>query len=139
MNEKTFVDSNILIYAHDSQAGLKHTRAAAAIASLWDSRNGRLSVQVLQEFYVNVTQKIKPAMPLAAAREVVRTYSLWLESPATAVTIIRASEISQLAQLSFWDSLILASAEQDGAATLLTEDLSAGQTVVGIRVVNPLV
>ena len=78
-------------------------------------------------------------VPRAAAREVIRNYSLWIESPTSASTILRASEISELAQLSFWDSLILASAEQDHAEVLLTEDLTHGQTIAGVRIANPFV
>jgi predicted nucleic acid-binding protein len=112
MTGKVFVDSNILIYAHDAGAGAKQVEAARQLRDLWSDRNGCLSAQVLQEFYVIVTHKIKNPLDKGTAREVIRTYGLWIENPATAATILRASEIGEGSQLSFWDSMILASAEE---------------------------
>src|SRR5207253_385500 len=102
MTGPTFVDSNILIYAHDLDAGAKHQIAAERIEQLWNSGEGALSTQVLQEFYVNVTQKIKRPISRAAAREVVRDYITWVRSSTTGATVIRASEIAEVWQLSFW-------------------------------------
>jgi predicted nucleic acid-binding protein len=137
MTVKTFVDSNILLYAHDLDAGDRHRRAAACLAALWGAGGGLISTQVLQEFYVNVTRKIRSPLPAATAREVVRAYAPWVQTWITADTIVRASEIGEIWQLSFWDSLILAAAEQSEAVELLTEDLNHGQVIAGIRVVNP--
>ena len=137
MSGKVFVDSNILIYAHDKDAGTKQRQAAERLKKLWDTQLGLLSTQVLQEFYVNVTRKIKKPLRSDLAREVVRNYGLWVESPITPATVVRASEIGEIWRLSFWDSMILAAAEQDGAGELLTEDLHSGQKIAGIRVVNP--
>lgn len=136
MTDVVFVDTNILIYAHDLDAGEKREQAARALEHLWDEQTGRLSVQVLQEFYVTVTQKL--ATSRASAREVVRTYTPWVHHPTTLETILRASEIAELSKLSFWDGLIVASAEQAGATHLYTEDLNTGQSIVGVKVVNPL-
>lgn len=137
MIARTFVDSNILIYAHDLDAGYRHRRAADRLAGLWDTGAGLLSTQVLQEFYVNVTQKIKSPLSRTVAREVVRDYAPWVQSWITPETITRASEISEIWQVSFWDSMILAAAEQSEAVELLSEDLNHGQIFAGIRVVNP--
>jgi predicted nucleic acid-binding protein len=137
MTDVVFVDTNILIYAHDRDAGEKRVRAAQALERLWDEQTGRVSAQVLQEFYVTVTQKL--ATSHASAREIIRTYTPWVHHPTTPETLLRASEIAELAQLSFWDALIVASAEQTGASHLYTEDLNAGETVVGVKIVNPLV
>lgn len=137
MTDVVFVDTNILIYAHDRDAGEKRDRAAQALERLWDEQTGRLSVQVLQEFYVTVTQKLAAAR--ASAREIVRTYTPWVHYPTTPETILRASEIAELSQLSFWDALIVASAEQIGASLLYTEDLNADQSIAGVKIVNPLV
>ena len=137
MTGKVFVDTNILIYAHDKDAGAKQRRAAERLRKLWDSESGRLSTQVLQEFYVNVTRKIRKPLGLGLAREIVRNYGLWVESPISPRTIVRASEISEIWTLSFWDSLIVAAAEQDGARELLSEDLHPGQVIAGVQVVNP--
>jgi predicted nucleic acid-binding protein len=137
MIDKTFVDSNILIYAHDFDTGPKQQRAAERMTELWDARAGRLSTQVLQEFYVNVTQKIKVPISRSAAREVVRSYTPWVESWITPATVVRASEIGEIWHLSFWDGMILAAAEQVQAAQLLSEDLNHDQVIAGVRIVNP--
>jgi predicted nucleic acid-binding protein len=137
MTGKVFVDSNVLIYAHDSDAGAKQQRAAEKLRELWENGRGRLSTQVLQEFYVNATQKIKKPLGRSVAREIIRNYGLWIESAITTSTLIRASEIGEAWNLSFWDGMILAAAEQDGVGELLSEDLKHGQVIAGIRVVNP--
>jgi len=138
MSAPVFVDTNILVYAHDRDAGIKQQRAAACLKELWQSASGRLSTQVLQEFYVNVTQKIPAPVSRGLAREIVRDYAPWVHSVITPATVLRASEISDAWRLPFWDSMILAAAEQENAATLLTEDLTHGQVIAGIKVVNPL-
>ena len=137
MNGSQFIDSNILIYAHDKDAGAKQRVAAAKLAALWETGQGCLSTQVLQEFFVNVTRKIKAPLAHSVAREVVRTYAVWVNVPITAATILRATEIGEVWQLSFWDSMIIASAEENRAAKLITEDLNEGQIIAGIEIVNP--
>jgi predicted nucleic acid-binding protein len=134
---RTFVDSNILIYAHDGDAGVRHRNAANRLEELWVSGEGLLSTQVLQEFFVNVTRKIRKPLSASVAREVVRDYTPWATSPITPSTILRASEISDIWQISFWDGMIVAAAEQAGARVLLTEDLNDGQKIAGVEVVNP--
>lgn len=133
-----FVDSNILIYAHDLDAGVKRERAAAKLRELWNSGTGRLSIQVLQEFYVNATQKLATPIARSTAREIVKTYGVWVRHATTVETVTRAAEISDLARISFWDALIVASAEEVDADELLSEDLNTGQSIVGIRITNPL-
>jgi predicted nucleic acid-binding protein len=137
MTGKVFVDSNVLVYAHDGDAGVKQQQAASLLKELWESGCGRLSTQVLQEFYTNVTQKIKRPLARSVAREVIRNYGIWVEYFITPSTVVRASEISETWMLSFWDSMILAAAEQNSAEELLTEDLNHGQVIAGIQVVNP--
>jgi predicted nucleic acid-binding protein len=139
MSDVVFVDTNILVYAHDRDAGLKREKAAQALNRLWDERLGRLSVQVLQEFYVTVTKKQPTSSARASAREVVSMYAPWVHHPTTPETILRGTELAELAQVSFWDALILASAEEAGAAQLYSEDLNSGQTIAGVKIVNPLV
>ena len=138
MSDIVFVDSNILIYAHDIDAGIKQQRAEQRLRELWASGNGRLSTQVLQEFFVNVTRKLATPVAKATAREVVATYGTWIQEPTTADTIVRAADLIELAQISFWDALIVAAAEQCGARHLWSEDLSAGRKIAGITVINPL-
>lgn len=137
MTGKVFVDTNVLIYAHDADAGPKRRKSAALLKELWENRSGCLSTQVLQEFYVNTTQKIKAPLSKSAAREVIRTYVSWAESPNTPATVLRASEISETWQISFWDGMIVAAAEQSQATRLCTEDLAHGSTIAGVKVVNP--
>jgi predicted nucleic acid-binding protein len=138
MSAVAFVDSNILIYAHDLDAGVKRERAVAKLRELWDLGTGRLSVQVLQEFYVNATQKLATPIARSTAREVIQTYGVWVRHPTTVETVTRAAEISDLARISLWDALIVASAEQADADEILTEDLNDGRSIVGITVLNPL-
>jgi predicted nucleic acid-binding protein len=139
MSDVVFVDTNILVYAHDRDAGPKRERAAQALNLLWDERLGRLSVLVLQEFYVTVTKKQSTSSARASAREIVSMYAPWVQHPTTPETVLRATELAELAQVSFWDALILASAEQAGATQLYSEDLNSGQTIAGVKIVNPLV
>jgi predicted nucleic acid-binding protein len=138
MSDVVFVDTNILVYAHDADAGLKRERAAKVLQQLWDSNLGRLSVQVLQEFYINVTRKISTPVARSTAREVVDTYGAWVREPTTVKNVTRAVDLSELAQISFWDALIVASAEQAGATQLFSEDLNDGQLIAGVKIVNPL-
>jgi predicted nucleic acid-binding protein len=139
MSDVVFVDSNILIYAHDADAGIKRDRAVEKLRQLWDSGGGRMSVQVLQEFYVNVTKKLATPIAHSTAREVVSSYGAWVLEPTTPVTVTRAIDIAAVAQIQFWDALIVASAEQADATHLYSEGLNAGQTIAGVKIVNPLV
>jgi predicted nucleic acid-binding protein len=136
MNGKTFVDSNVLIYAHDADAGSKHEIARAVLWELWSQRTGALSPQVLHEFYVNVTRKIPSPLPKPTARAVVDSYIVWcLET--TPAEISAAFRIEDEAGIGFWDALIVAAARKAGALRILSEDLNAGQIISGIRIENP--
>lgn len=137
MSARQFIDTNVLIYAHDLDAGARHERAAAIVRRLWEEGTGVISVQVLQEFYVNVTQKIPHPLPLAAARGLIDAYRAWQLVAPGAETVLHASEIQERNQLSFWDAMIVATAVQSGAETLLTEDMNHGQVVEGVRIENP--
>jgi predicted nucleic acid-binding protein len=137
MIDKLFVDTNILIYAYDLDAGAKHKQAAELIRGLWQNGSGVLSTQVLQEFYVNVTQKIVKPVPFAAARGIIDAYRAWQVQVNTVETVLLASEYQERNQLSFWDAMIVAAAVQGGATVLLTEDLNAGQLIEGVQVRNP--
>jgi predicted nucleic acid-binding protein len=138
MSDVVFVDSNILIYAHDTDAGPKRDRAVEKLRELWQSGTGRLSVQVLQEFFVNATKKLATPVSRSTAREVVSSYGAWVKEPTTPDTVLRAIEIADMAQIMFWDALIIASAEAAQATHIYSEDLDAGQTIAGVRIVNPL-
>jgi predicted nucleic acid-binding protein len=138
MNDKTFVDTNVLIYAHDVDATDKHEVAKTVLRELWSERTGVLSVQVLQEFYVNVTRKIATPLPKDAARLVVNSYSIWC-TETTPTEIAAAFRIEYESCIGFWDALIVASAVKAGTVRILSEDLNAQQMIAGIRVENPFV
>ncbi len=136
MNGKTFVDTNILIYAHDRDAGSKHEIAKRVIRELWSARAGLLSTQVLQEFYVNVTRKIASPLSKDSARAVIGSYASWC-MVITLDEISTAFRVEDESHLGFWDALIIASAAKAGATRLISEDLNAGQTVLGVQINNP--
>ena len=139
MSDRIFVDTNILVYAHDLSAGDHHAKALAVIESLWEAETGITSTQVLQEFYVTVTRKIKNPLTPAEAREIIRNYLAWPVQNNDPETTIRASEIEEKNSLSFWDALIVAAALRMQAQKIITEDLNHGQIIEGILVENPLV
>jgi predicted nucleic acid-binding protein len=138
MSDRIFVDTNILVYAHDLSAGDRHAKASAVIESLWEAETGVISTQVLQEFYVTVTRKIKDTLTPAEAREIIRNYLAWPMQNNDPETTIRASEIEEKHRLSFWDALIVAAALRLQAKKIITEDLNHGQIIEGILVENPL-
>src|ERR1700733_12690647 len=109
MSGKTFVDTNILIYAHDVDAQTKHETAKASLRELWRERAGVLSMQVLQEFYVNVTRKIATPLSREMARTVVSSYVPWCMET-TAAEISSAFRIEDESGIGFWDALIVSSA-----------------------------
>ena len=138
MSDKTFIDTNVLIYAHDIDADAKHKIAKGVLQELWTERTGVLSAQVLQEFYVNVTRKIPSPLSKDLARLVVSSYAIWcLET--TPTEILAAFRIEDESRIGFWDALIVSSAAKSGANRILSEDLNAGQRIAGILVVNPFV
>jgi predicted nucleic acid-binding protein len=138
MSAKTFIDTNVLIYAHDADAGAKHQVAKAVLRELWNERTGLLSVQVLQEFYVNVTRKISFPLSKDFARLVVSTYAIWC-TETTAAEIASAFRIEDESRIGFWDALIVSSASKNGATRILSEDLNAGQRIAGILIEDPFV
>jgi predicted nucleic acid-binding protein len=136
MSGRTFVDTNVLIYAHDVDAGQKHEIARNVLRELWSEREGVLSMQVLQEFYVNVTRKIATPLPRVTARTSVESYRSWCMQTTTE-EIATAFRIEDEAHLGFWDALVVAAASKSGAVRLISEDLNPGQTILGVRVENP--
>lgn len=133
----TFVDSNVLVYANDPASDTKHALAGTQLARLWRDGSGALSMQVLQESYVNLTRKVPNVLTPLDAREVISAYATWpLHSPDLSA-VLRASEVAERNHISFWDAMIVVSAQAMGAHTLLTEDLAHGQVIEGVQVVNP--
>ena len=107
------------------------------MSELWRSRRGRISQQVLQEYYVTVTRKLRPGLPVASARDDVRALTEWTPVVTDAALLERAWLIEEKAGLAFWDAMIVAAASAAGASTLLTEDLQDGAEIDGVLVVNP--
>ena len=135
MTAPVFVDTNVLIYALDEADRKKQQLAQAWRMELWKSRRGRISYQVLQEFYVKVTQKWPTARERARAE--VRDLLAWQPVAADATLLERAWKIQDRYRLSFWDALIVAAARVASCRYLLTEDLQADQEIDGVLVVNP--
>jgi predicted nucleic acid-binding protein len=138
MNAKTFVDTNVLVYAHDNREEYKQEVAKRILHDLSQQRSGTLSMQVLQEFYNTVTRKIAIPLPKDEARGVVEDFAYWCVAT-TPEEIKLAFQIEDEARISFWDALIFAAAIKSGAKRILSEDLNDGQVIAGIQVVNPFV
>lgn len=136
MSAKVFIDTNILIYAHDDDAGDKQITAKNILAGLAKDRTGALSMQVLQEFYANVTRKLATPLPQKVARAIIDDFAHWCVVT-TPEEIRLAFRIEDEATISFWDALIIAAAVKSGAARVLSEDLDHGQRIAGVLVVNP--
>ena len=134
---RRFVDTNISLYAHGDSAGTKRNQARTLVEQLWESRDGCLSVQVLQEFFVNVTRKIAKPLSVEAAKEIVADLSHWHTHVPAADDVLGAIGIHQRGGISFWDAMIVHSAAEMGCAVLYSEDLNPGQEYSGIRVENP--
>ena len=132
-----FVDTNTLIYAHDRSAEDKHNKARDLIRALWQSGKGCLSIQVLQEFYVNVTQKVaKPLTPDAAA-QIIADLSAWQVHRPGVEDVLDAIRLQDRYQTSFWDAMIVVSAIQLGCLTIWSEDLNPGQAYDTVTVASP--
>ena len=137
MTERIFVDTNVLVYTRDSSEKLKQRRAGEWMKQLWATQSGRLSVQVLQEFYVTVTQKLKPGMTRAAAREDVRNLSKWRAVGSSPELLEVAWRVQDDFRVSWWDSLIIAAALRTDCRYVLTEDLDDGTELDGVRIIDP--
>jgi predicted nucleic acid-binding protein len=137
MSDKYFVDTNILMYAHDTSAGEKHERAKALVEELWRDRTGVVSTQVLQELSVNLRKKVRRPLDAKATRDIVTDYLTWQVVVNSGDSILEALDIEARYQVSFWDALVIQAAVAAGAETLYSEDLSDGQRYGAVRVKNP--
>jgi len=134
---RAFVDTNVLVYAHDTSAGAKRTTAAALVERLWESGHGRVSIQVLQELFVNLTRKLPRPLDTDAAANVVEDIARWTLHAPDAEDVLAAIRLHERYRISFWDAMIVRSAAALGCETLLSEDLNAGQRYGGVLVVDP--
>ena len=138
MNEdRIFVDTNVLVYGHDADAGQKYAVAQGILEELWNQHAGVLSVQVLQEFYVTMTRKVLHPLPPNKVRNIIQDYFSWHIEVNDPMSVLVASRIEGNYKISFWDALIVAAASKAKVKKILTEDLQTGQTIEGILIVNP--
>jgi predicted nucleic acid-binding protein len=136
-DQTIFIDTNVLVYAHDRSETRKQPIAQALLDDLWRQRTGTLSTQVLQEFYVVATRKFDPPLRRAAAREIVALYSQWPTVQVDVALILAASKLEERHSFSFWDALIVEAARRAGATRLLTEDLQTGRQIGDVKINNP--
>jgi Predicted nucleic-acid-binding protein, contains PIN domain len=134
---RTFVDTNVLLYAHDASEIEKQPIARALLEELWADGSGVLSTQVLQELYVVATRKFKPPMRRSEARELVALYATWSVVQVDVGLIVDAAALEERAQLSFWDALVIEAARRAGATRLVSEDLQDGRRIAGLVIEDP--
>jgi predicted nucleic acid-binding protein len=137
MTAITFVDTNIFVYARQASEPLKPPVAAQWLERLWQQQLGRTSIQVLNELYVSLTRKVKPALPQAEVWDEVRNLFTWNPQPTDLELLLRAQEVEQRYRLSWWDSLIIGAAQIQNCAVLLSEDLRDRAIYGGVTVCNP--
>ncbi len=137
MSDRCFVDTNVLMYAHDRTAGEKHARAKALVERLWETRSGVVSTQVLQELAVNLRRKARTPLDARTTREIVADYLAWRVVVNDGESILEALDFETRYQVSFWDALVIQAANACDADVLYSEDLSDGQRYGTVKVRNP--
>ena len=134
---KTFLDTNIVVYAFDSSAANKHVVAKQIVIDLWNSGRGVLSTQVLQEFYVTVTQKIPKPLDKNLAVQAIKDLLHWDVVVNDGDAIIEVADIQARHKCSFWDAMIIQAAIKGGAGVILSENLAGGSNIQGVSLENP--
>lgn len=137
MSELTFVDANILVYARDSEAEQKQTTALRCLQLLWEERTGRISVQVLSEYYVTLTRKLKPGLAADDAWDDVQALMSWDPQAIDGGLLELARQIERRYLISWWDAMVVAAAEIQSCTILLSEDFQHGMAFGQVRVHNP--
>jgi predicted nucleic acid-binding protein len=132
-----FVDANVLVYAFDTSAGRKKAAAERLLPDLWTRGAGRLSVQVLQEFFVTVTGKVAQPLSSDEAAERVRELATWKVFAPTSDDVLAPIALHKQVNVGFWDAMIVHAAAESGCDVLWTEDLSDGQVIRGVQIRNP--
>ena len=135
--DKFFVDTNVFIYAYDIPAGKKHETAKGIVIDLWERGQGMLSLQVLQEFFVNITKKVSKPLEIRMAKEIVRDLLKWDIVMIDGESVLEGIDIHSRYQFSFWDSMIVHAALKGGASVLLSEDFEDGRIIEGLTIKNP--
>lgn len=137
MADKVFVDTNVLVYSRDASEPTKQAQAMAWMTHLWGTQTGRLSFQVLQEFYVTVTEKLKPGLNSEEARRDVRSLLAWQPVAMDVRVLEGAWLIQDQNKFSWWDALILSAARVAECRFLLSEDLQGNQELGTLKIINP--
>lgn len=137
MSAKAFVDTNILVYAHDPGCGAKHDVAKALVSRLWDERSGVVSTQVVQELYVNLRKVAKKPISRAEAKQLLADYLTWEVVVNDGDSILGALALEDRYQISFWDAMIVQAGNAAGVESLYSEDLNHGQMYGSVIAVNP--
>jgi len=137
MTALVFVDTNLLLYVRDAEDPVKQARAAEWLGNLWREQTGRTSVQVLSEYYVNVTRKLSPGLPHEEAWDDVEALMTWRPQLVDEPLLRRARDIEIRYRLSWWDCMIVGAAQLQGCALLLTEDLQDGALYGSVAVRSP--
>ena len=137
MTAPVFVDTNVLVYARDAGEPAKQVLAAGWLEHLWRERLGRTSLQVLSEYYVNVTRKLVPGLAPDDAWDDVEALLTWDPQAIDEALMRRGREIERRYRLSWWDSLVVGAAQLQGCGLLLTEDLQEGAVYGGVTVRSP--
>lgn len=137
MTALVFVDTNVILHARDAREPAKQRLAENWLDHLWRERLGRISFQVLSEYYVSVTRKLDPGLAPEEAWDDVTALLAWHPRPIDRAVLERGRAVEARHRLSWWDSLIVATAQLEGCAVLLTEDLQDGATIDGVTVRSP--
>lgn len=137
MTATVFVDTNVFVYARDASEPGKRPRALAWLAHVWRERSGRTGVQVVSEYYVNVTRRLKPSLSLSDAWDDVQSMLQWRPQPVNEELLLRAHQIELRYRLNWWDAQIVAAAQLQHCTLLLTEDLQDGAAFGGVTVRSP--
>jgi len=137
MKDRTFFDTNVLVYGFDNSNGEKYDVASGLIMEAYEKRVGVISAQVLKEFYVTVTQKIPRKMDMDDAEQAIRDFSVWTVVETDVPLILKAIDIQRRHSLSFWDAMVVAAARVSACTVLLTEDLSHDTFLDDVHILNP--
>jgi predicted nucleic acid-binding protein len=137
MNGNVFLDTNVLVYANDAAEPEKQGTARKLIRDVLHAETGVISVQVLSEFWVTVTRKIRKPLSVSTARQEAELFGLLTIVDLDSRLFYDAIRLQQLYQISYWDAQIVAAAETAECAVLYSEDLNAGQKYGNVTVVNP--
>ncbi len=137
MHARVFVDTNILVYSRDKSEEAKQAIALQWLAVLWQQRSGRISVQTLNEFYVTVTQRLKPGLSRPEAQADIRNLLLWNPIPVDSTVMENAWLIQERHRFSWWDSLILSAAQIQDCTIVLSEDMQHEQQIGNMTIINP--